>query len=566
MISARTFTPGNLPRFHRFLHAAALVALFGMAGLMRFKVAQTPLIDPDVWGYLNPAISALTGHGFVHEGRDSLYPAFLFIVLKLTGDFRAISVVQHLLGLATGGLMLSVYRRGFLLVRGAGSDCDGLIRWSALLPAAAYLTTPSVIQFEQSLRPEAVFPFVAVLGICLNLEFIRRRWFAVAPTTAAWLGAAQLVVSAIASKLRPSFGFALLLVNLPLVVSVMVRGMPSRTKLLMATGAGLFFLLVLWLPEDMLARHDRMASLFLPDTLLTIHADQVRDQIAADLATGYPAPFPRDTMRALLKRLDATLALSRLPANHPYSTLGFNPDYLLYTDCVYDGVTDNTDAGAQRRAALGFFCYRRAFLRHPARMLGKIVRELHVFYHFGTASHASLFGKKFRLLDARAFQMERRYQRNVALFGQPRAREGFDEYPPARAFIETSLRLSRQPATVSQPRVLKDARTLLEMLYLPGLLASLLIAAWAAATGRLAQPEWLTRIAVTLLLFSYNFGNNLTVAVVHSLSISRYIESQLSYTLLASMSGIVLVGESVRYLLAAHRFQSRSQKSAGIPL
>jgi hypothetical protein len=537
---------GRLNVGSAFYAAATLAVLIG-AGIARFRLPQTPLIDPDYGGYLWPALSLLTGHGFPHiEGRDSLYPGFVFVILKLTGDFRAIAIVQRLLGLATGALMLLASRRGSRLLRYPSVTLGWIGPVVGLLPAAAYLSAPSAIQFEQSIRPEAIFPFVAALSICLNLEFIHRRWIVPSSTAAAWLGAGQLVVSIIAWKLKPSFGFALLFVNAPMIASLLAGGVSARSKILMVVGGTAFCALFLLWPESSLKRSDPTAYTFLPDTLLTIHAGQVRDQLAEDLAANRPSPFPRETVRALLQSLDAKLPLARRPENAPYPSLGYSPDYLLYTDCVYKDVVGKKREAYRERAALGYYFYQRAFLAHPGRMLGKIWRQLRIFYHFGATDHAPVFGQGLRLYSVR-LQLQDEYRRNVDLYSRPRGRLAFDAYPASRRFVEDSRQLSQRPLTIVQEPLLTCVQRVLETLYLPGVLATLLMTAWIVCTARWRE-EWLLPAAVTLLILSYNFGNSLTVAVVHSLDNERYVHNQLVYTLLGSTFSLMFIGETLRRL------------------
>ena len=45
------------------------------------------------------------------------------------------------------------------------------------------------------------------------------------------------------------------------------------------------------------------------------------------------------------------------------------------------------------------------------------------------------------------------------------------------------------------------------------------------------------------LVYSYNFGNSLTIAVVHSLEVTRYVRIQLIYTVFAQCLSIYLILE-----------------------
>ena len=89
----------------------AAATIFIWAAWLRWRLPLDPIVDPDLWGYLLPAIHKLTGMGFTHETRNFVYPAFLYFLLGLTNDFRAIPVVQHVLGLIAGALLLLGWQR-----------------------------------------------------------------------------------------------------------------------------------------------------------------------------------------------------------------------------------------------------------------------------------------------------------------------------------------------------------------------------------------------------------------------------------------------------------------------
>src|SRR5947208_7551683 len=82
---------------------SALAVIFVWAAWLRFRLPLDPIADPDTWGYLSPAIRKLMGAEFGHtRGRNFVYPGFVYLLLRVFGDFRAIAVIQHLLGLFAG--------------------------------------------------------------------------------------------------------------------------------------------------------------------------------------------------------------------------------------------------------------------------------------------------------------------------------------------------------------------------------------------------------------------------------------------------------------------------------
>ena len=98
------------PRIHAAaFHGAWIVLLLGSAW-WRFSFPLIPAIDRDYRGFVNPALLALAGGPFEHMiGRNILYPGMIYGLLSWTQDLRSIAILQHTLGLATGGLLLATW-------------------------------------------------------------------------------------------------------------------------------------------------------------------------------------------------------------------------------------------------------------------------------------------------------------------------------------------------------------------------------------------------------------------------------------------------------------------------
>src|SRR5437763_9061381 len=83
----------------RLFYWTLLALVFAGAIWQRFKLPLDPFADPDTWGYLSPALRKLTGAEFGHtNGRNFVYPGFVFLVLRLFAAFPAITIAQHFLG------------------------------------------------------------------------------------------------------------------------------------------------------------------------------------------------------------------------------------------------------------------------------------------------------------------------------------------------------------------------------------------------------------------------------------------------------------------------------------
>lgn len=530
------------------IYRAAFAAILVAAATYRLGWSQQPFLDSDAWGYLNPALGKLTGGEFQHAfGRDTLYPAFVYALLALFGDFRAICVAQHGLGLVTGILMTLAWDDLCRLLLPKLRPVPLFLRLAGLLPVTAYLNSNVSLQYEHSLRPEAVFPFFAILSLALNLTLIRSRWLEPAPRRAALLGAGALVVPIILYKLKPAFGFGLAVAILPALISMVQPGLSARLKAGAAAAVALAAIALL-LPEYLLRQTDPLSQTFLPDTLFAIHADMITDQMGDDLAHQVATPFPREIVESIHTRLLVVLAASRLPENHPYRTLGFNPDYLLFLQNPFTVLPGPKHEQRLARMAIENYYYRRTASRQPARMARKIVREMAQFYSFGSNTKPGLLGTTADPVSAF-------YGRNVTFLDAPvrsAVAAKYHEYEPARALRADSLRLSQTPQAISPNALSSAILHLLCWLYFPGLLGALILGAWRHDR----QVLWLA------LIYGYNFGNNLTIAIVHSLVADRYVANELSFTLFASAGGLLFIGVTVRTLFQSAAAGSVSTTSS----
>src|SRR2546423_15439746 len=95
--------PQQRVQISNLAYLVSLAALFTWGAWLRMRAPLDPIADPDVWGYLSPAVSKLVGGAFTHAGRNFVYPGFLYLLLRIVGDFRVITFAQHALGLLARG-------------------------------------------------------------------------------------------------------------------------------------------------------------------------------------------------------------------------------------------------------------------------------------------------------------------------------------------------------------------------------------------------------------------------------------------------------------------------------
>jgi len=510
---------------------ATVAFIFAWAVWQRFKLPLNPIADPDTWGYLSPALRKLTGAEFGHtQSRNFLYPGFLYLVLRCFGDFRAIGVVQHLLGVAAGGVLLLTWRRLLAFVP------DSLVNPSlydafGLAGTAIYLLASDTIRIETQLRPEGVCAFLISINLYFAVQFISCSFLEHRRTSAVVCGNATVLTSLLLASAKPSFWFAAIVVMVP-VSAFFLRSNWVRQKIALGLGMVLIASLVLW-PERILSRKDEASQTFLPTMLFVIHADLIRDQMAADLKENASLPYSTDWLERVYVALNSEIAKSE--TNYPghYPSLQFDPEYLWFDP---SSITTQLrrEFGSNISALCDFyrFYYWRTWQRRPFRALQKVARQFSIYYYPNCPAYVPM--KIWPLMDV--------YERAVTSLDSEEYRKIARSLPALTDFMQRTESLAENaPATKQQP-ILREALADLAVSYMSLLLLSLILSAiifWKQARWR--RLRWLA----ALLLFgaAYNAASCLEVAIVNSLEVHRYITVQMYATLLTQFLAFWLILE-----------------------
>jgi hypothetical protein len=539
-------TSGSGKSIGKSLYWIALVAIFVWAIWQRFSLPLVPIADGDTWGYLSPALSKLTGGQFIHaESRNFLYPAFLLSVLRLFGDFRAITIVQHLFGLGAGVMAVLSWRRtaAFLpqsLVSRSIHEVLGLVFVTIVLLAG------EPIRAEMGIRPEGISGFVLSLNLYFAIEFIARV-FVVHDRPALAFGIGTGLTAFVLASLKPSFVLLALVPLLPLGLFFFTRE-PLRRKIILGlalvTGA-----IVLFLPEYLLSRDDELAHAFLPTTLFTTHAGFIRDQMADDLEHEARVPYARDRLTRIYERLVVEIAKSARDERF-YPTLGYSPEYLMYQEssiAVAIAAEFNDDMAAVE--AFYRFYYWRTWRHRPVAMAKKVVGEMALFY----APICSAYDREKYValapLYRQALRCHERFSRN----------EAWKKYPPAEALAQRTAAMAEPAPAIEQSKFVRRIVVFLAVAYLPllGISIALAIVAWIARQhgGRL---RWFA--ALTLFVFAYNAAACFETAVLHSLYIPRYGTIQFYFTVLAEFLALRLLLETLFAVAAPVRLRMTNSR------
>lgn len=507
--------------------------VFCVAIWQRASLPWLPLADPDTWGYLNPALEHLAGNGLVQTHcRGLAYPLFLRLVMGATGSFSAIAAVQHLVGLVSGLVWLWAFRLWLAWLPENPGPRYGP-RWLGALCLALYLCNPATIALEAQIRPEAVFPLFGLGQIAATLVFVRARWRGRSVPAMCSAAAAAALLALVCLSLKPSWGFAALVPACAVVLGALGGGVKignaARASIL-AAAALAAAVWVAGVPRMAGWVPDRSCGSFLAGTLFTVHADIIAREMHARSAAAKLDAAEEE----FLRKLDARIAESRALPKSAYRVLGHDADYLFYSSDTLWALPGVGASDAEGRIRYLRAAYIRAALAKPWLMGSKIWRQMAKAY--GDASQ-SLFSPsaQWRALFART---------NAALDSAT-----LPQVPPrfAQDLRECLRAVSEQ--TAAQPERLEAPAGPSRWLMRGPASWLLAAAAFAGAALIAASPWWGRRFSAWLpavrafaVFWASSVGSSLTVAVVHSFDIDRYmmLQSSSNALLLASFLSLCL--------------------------
>jgi hypothetical protein len=488
--------------FDLFVLCAAVAVILG--GLMvRAQLPIAPLADADTWGYLRPALSWLSGLGFQQTyGRDWLYPALLAGILKISGDFCAITYVQRFLGLAGIFLFWLAWRSWLRLLPPHKMLWRWICSFVAVSLLALYGLSSQQALLEKSIRPEGMLAFFEMGYLYCLISFFSARWVLRRTGAAIAFGGAALALSYLVLLLKPSWGFSFVFSFL-----LIVAGAFGRTARFLRFGplivGAAVIMLILSLPR--LFGFQKDAQLFLPFTLVCIHARQIL-QTKPEVVPGAHNPGVPDSL--FHEALDKAYRKAQEESGH-YHTLGFDTDYIQYRSDFFSTIMRKESWNDREIAAACYSAYFRAWRQAPLSMLQKVWKQIILFLFprsgdfYTTARSVEL---NHELASARQFLPEDQLS------------------PDVQKIYQSYLQRLETPAGGPvHPHKLGILSKL--AFYLARVSFWLQVAFFAVLAviclDRRGRAWRLAGFVVAAVLFA-TYGNVLTIAIVHSLEVIRY--------------------------------------------
>ncbi|PWU10905.1 MAG: hypothetical protein C5B47_01540 [Verrucomicrobia bacterium] len=512
-----------------------LVFLFVGAWHLRSLLPSPPLMDPDTFEYLSPAIHSLTAGAYAPTWRNFVYPLFLTVVLRFSPHLGTISWLQHVLGLLTAGLIVLILLRSrvFLPKSKLLDWATGLI---ALIAAYLFLFSLSPIVMEHSIRPEVLFSLASAFTILAGLECCRRLFFKkrLDLTTAVWT--VLLLIAAIGTYyVKPAWGFTMGSALLPLAfVWFQIPGQWARKAFV--TLLGLLLAIALFVAPSQLLRRKDGQNVFLLTSLLCAHAEFIVDILQADALQLPPESPERATLLQFVQDIERAI---HQPHYYRYG-LALDPD-----DLTYKGPLKRLEKGLQESGkSLIRFCYYyyfRAWQQHPSAMVRKIIKQMEYFYS----------PKKLNIYavndDLGLPEMYSYSLRSLLAAGYPAC-------APLKEYLYELQSINKaQKVGPALPRQMQWLIRASNAMFFPIFLLSLTAAGALFFLGK-AYCELRPAALLTLYYLSFNFVHCLTISVVFMMNVTRYHFNQISMSLVSEGFGILfLIALINRYFLHRKR-------------
>ena len=491
----------------------AAVLIVAVAVWQRGQIPAIAVADPDSWGYFRPALTLLSGGGFVqHNGRDWLYSALVAGALEVTGSMAGLVRFQQTLGVVAGILLALTFRlwAQFLPVS-AGREAG-----VAVLGAVAmgiFLWRPDSLAFEVQLRPESVWSFFILLQLLCLLAYCRERWVRHRYGVALYYALAAVPLAYANVLLKPSWGLTFLVTIAPVFLGIFGPRQGLGLRLLTPVAAVGLTLLTLWLPARMLFLRDEMAATRLPLALFTIHAKWILASYEQKAKALPPDSAERHFLDRFLPVFREEFAQTMKQKKITYDRLGYDADYLRYRSPIFDWLNTEGGIGGERLNAFCYVSYLEAWRSQPLGMADKIWGQFRFF----------LFPQDDDFYK-RGTNLQERYR--ITLEKLP------EDVPGSSPRVAALYAAFREQATEASARTFKvEPWGVLQKLSLglaaitPALLL-LFLGLLAVCLSRAALSDLRLAGLTALLLYAAPAANALAVSFIHVLDLPRY---RLSY-------------------------------------
>ena len=501
--------------------------------VQRIYLPALPLPTWDTWGYLNPALSWLSGQGFQEtDGRGWFYPAILFATIKIGGDFSWILRLQQCLSLLAAPLLwvgvrlwLSIYPRRSVL-------CHSIGVLLGAIAAFVYAVGSIQIQLEQAIGPEGVLAFFVMVCLVSALAYFRARWVTLQTGLAIVFGSAVLVSGYAVILLRPSWSLAFIPVCFLVMAGILgsgrryLRFAPAVAGVLLLAGAS---------GVPYLVQFKRNPSrAFLPLLLVSIHAAQIVENADRHRRLGDGEAGLDNVERRFYQALAQVYSESRLK---PFTkkTLGFDSDYIMHESGFFPTFQSKEKLTADQLFRLCYNEYFRTWRESPDLMAGKVAKQVRLLLTAPSKDLAAYTLSRDWFIDSIPLSFA-----SIEWLTAEGKSLGYINQPFYTRYLAELERVYAEGLQIHQVNVQQRYLAVLFAKLSVWIQTAFFVAFFCVLLSRRLVDMRLWGLACASVA-AILYGNVLTIAIVHTLDYERYRTSYASALLLTLVIMTVFV-------------------------
>ena len=212
------------------------------------------------------------------------------------GTLNALSSLQHLLGLLTGGILWVTWMRMAHFFPDS-PPLRFLHRWMGVAMLASYLFSVGPVKMEHSIRPEAIFPLVAACILFCGTRFTIAFYLENNLRAAFFWGSGLVALALSILFIKGAFGLGALAAMSPTLISCVQSKVTWKYRIAVLSLPVVLIGACLWYPEYYLSqRDDPLAKTFPHQHLFAFQARIIREEIGDELEGRHPLAYARRSM------------------------------------------------------------------------------------------------------------------------------------------------------------------------------------------------------------------------------------------------------------------------------
>lgn len=520
----------NFKKIHSFLNTIQIdklvtyfliCCIFIIGFFMRFELYNIPFSGVDTIGYLGVALQYFE-HDFFGQiaDRSYPYPLFLTFILSLSHSVTIVPIIQHILGLLAGALFLKVWLDlNFLFLKLKG-NLHRFYWMMGILGLCAILCSNWSVMIEHHTHPEALTTFLIVVLIFIYLKFYKICTEKASSILTVLYGIGFFLINYLLFLYQPRYGLNIISMIILFLVTLFVN-LTFKRSIFIVLGSVIFTWFLLIAPFSSFS-YKQKSNVNLEASLFFHNLKTIAPLIQYDIEKKKIEVTERDLLETII--FDFNLAKN---LNNNYGS-GFNKSLGLNTDS-FDKTTHrilNYFKGDYVKTRFFYAKYLgQAILSDPLGLISKIINEFIYFYtddvmFINQLSSTTMWEYSFATIS------------------------GFKPHFPKTVILTDYINGLDFVRTVDNYEAFSYLYNIIYKIdsFLKSILAAVTIMFLVILGLSIKFKTQYYQFGIfTFLTLILQLGFNLTISIVNTNSVQRYIDDQLAIIIIFEMLAITFI-------------------------